>query len=59
MKKTLAYDRNARQFKTDVDGKRFYLGTDATEAEDRKRKIVRYAIPSERLLLLLPSGVAR
>ena len=40
MKKTLAYDRNATQFRTDVEGRRFYLGGDQFEAEKRKLRIV-------------------
>lgn len=42
MKSTLAFDAHAKQFKTDVAGKRFYLGGNAAEAEQRKLALNRY-----------------
>ncbi|HWE01759.1 MAG TPA: hypothetical protein VG326_05060 [Tepidisphaeraceae bacterium] len=42
MKKMLAFDRNAQQFRCDVGqpAKRFYLGGDAAAAQARKSKLV-------------------
>jgi hypothetical protein len=42
MKTTLAFDPNAKQFKTQCSGKTFYLGSDAAQAEQRKAALNRY-----------------
>lgn len=42
MKKTLNFDSRAGQFKTEVGGKKFYLGVDAAAAQDRKVKLVEF-----------------
>jgi hypothetical protein len=41
MKKTLSFDQNAGQFRCDIGkpSKRFYLGSDADAAQERKLKL--------------------
>lgn len=50
MKKTLSFDRLSGQFKVDLGTppKRFYLGSDATAAQDRKLALVRFWSNCER-----------